>query len=59
MCSEMTRSMNSVFLAWQDPKERNWHTVGKLSRDQELFIFDYTLGGQERILHPLFRDGTA
>ena len=48
----MRSEMNSVFLAWQDPKERNWHTVGKLSQAQELFIFDYTLGARSESFIP-------
>ncbi|UYM15291.1 HIRAN domain-containing protein [Endozoicomonas euniceicola] len=40
----MRSQLNSVFLAWQDPKERSWHTVGKLTQNNQLFEFHYTRG---------------
>lgn len=48
----MRSKLNSVFLAWQDPKERNWHTVGRLTQEQDRFIFDYTLGAQNESFIP-------
>ena len=37
---------NKIFLVWQDPKERSWHTVGRLTQEQDLFVFDYTQGAK-------------
>lgn len=48
----MRPELKSVFLAWQDPKERNWHTVGRLSQDKDLFVFDYTLGARNESFIP-------
>ena len=43
----MRSELNSVFLAWQDPKARKWHTVGKLSQDNDNFEFNYTKGAKD------------
>ncbi len=40
----MRSEVNSVFLAWQDPENRSWHTVGKLTQENDLFEFHYTQG---------------
>jgi hypothetical protein len=36
--------MTTLFLAWQDPQTRAWHTVGKLTKEQEMYCFVYTQG---------------
>ncbi|WP_422140028.1 HIRAN domain-containing protein [Endozoicomonas sp. ALC020] len=40
----MHTSLNSVFLAWQDPLKREWHPVGKLTRNGDHYQFQYTRG---------------
>lgn len=36
--------MNPLYIAWQDPQSRLWHTVGRLSREKNLYTFAYTRG---------------
>lgn len=36
--------MNPLYIAWQDPQSRLWHTVGKLSHEKILYTFAYTRG---------------
>ena len=36
--------MNPLYIAWQDPQSRLWHTVGQLSRENSLYTFAYTRG---------------
>ena len=36
--------MKALYIAWQDPDTRCWHTVGRLSRDQKDYQFAYTRG---------------
>lgn len=36
--------MNILFVAWQDPVDRHWRPVGRLSFDGERFRFVYTKG---------------
>jgi len=36
--------MNPLYIAWQDPQSRLWHTVGQLSREKDLYTFAYTNG---------------
>lgn len=36
--------MTTLYIAWQDPATRSWYTVGKLSRAQESYRFQYTGG---------------
>lgn len=36
--------MNVLYIAWQDPETRLWHTVGQLSRENDLYTFAYTQG---------------
>lgn len=38
--------MKSLYIAWQDPKTRTWHPVGRLTRDHGLYRFVYTRGAQ-------------
>lgn len=33
-----------VYLTWQDPENRRWHTVGELTYDQARYRFRYTKG---------------
>ncbi len=39
--------MTSLYIAWQDPQSRLWHTVGKLSHENNLYTFAYTRGASE------------
>ncbi|MCH7813932.1 MAG: DNA-binding protein [Planctomycetes bacterium] len=39
--------MSTLFLAWQDPAKRLWYPIGRLTRDQDIFRFEYTMGAQE------------
>lgn len=36
--------MKTVYLAWQDPKDRGWFPVGRLSFDGNVYQFVYTKG---------------
>lgn len=36
--------MNTLYVAWQDPETRSWLPVGRLSRRDGLYRFDYTHG---------------
>lgn len=36
--------MKSLFIAWQDPQTRAWHTVGRLTREHGHYYFAYTRG---------------
>lgn len=36
--------MKTLYLAWQDPQTRAWHTVGKLTHDNDVYHFVYTQG---------------
>lgn len=36
--------MKALYIAWQDPQTRLWHTVGQLSRENDLYRFSYTQG---------------
>jgi hypothetical protein len=36
--------MKALYIAWQDPDSRQWHTVGRLWREQEHYRFVYTQG---------------
>src|SRR6266540_654738 len=33
-----------LFVAWQDPENRTWYTVGRLTRVGSVFRFEYTKG---------------
>ncbi|MCU7906173.1 MAG: HIRAN domain-containing protein [Candidatus Thiodiazotropha sp. (ex Epidulcina cf. delphinae)] len=39
--------MKALYIAWQDPENRRWHTVGRLSREHGHYQFMYTKGSQE------------
>lgn len=41
--------MKALYIAWQDPENRRWHTVGRLSREQDHYQFMYTKGSQESL----------
>jgi hypothetical protein len=43
----MPRPMTSLFVAWQNPIERSWFTVGRLSSEYGRFRFDYTQGAMK------------
>lgn len=36
--------MDTLFLAWQDPKHRRWYTIGRLDRHNGMYTFLYTKG---------------
>lgn len=36
--------MNTLYIAWQDPQTRYWHTVGRLSRNDSGYHYAYTCG---------------
>lgn len=38
--------MNTLYIAWQDPQTRAWHTVGKLTKEQDVYCFVYTQGAK-------------
>lgn len=44
--------MKTLFVAWQDPKTRFWHPVGRLTFGDGLYRFAYTQGAQKS---PRFR----
>jgi hypothetical protein len=39
--------MKTLYLAWQDPKNRRWYPVGRLTFDNNLYKFVYTKGAKE------------
>jgi hypothetical protein len=38
--------MRSLFVAWQDPNDRQWHPVGKLVFEKGTYVFAYTKGAK-------------
>ena len=44
--------MKALYIAWQDPQTRLWHTVGQLSRENDLYRFAYTQGA---LVSPRFK----
>jgi len=42
----MMKEHNSVYLAWQDYKTREWHVVGVLRMRDSDFLFNYTVGAK-------------
>lgn len=38
--------IEALYIAWQDPETRLWHTVGQLRRQDALYRFDYTRGAR-------------
>jgi hypothetical protein len=38
--------MTTLYIAWQDPETRSWHTVGKLTKEQDVYCFVYTHGAK-------------
>lgn len=44
--------MKALYIAWQDPQTRLWHTVGRLSRENGLYRFVYTQGA---LVSPRFK----
>lgn len=56
--------MKALYIAWQDPQTRLWHTVGRLSRKNDIYHFVYTQGalasprfkylGRMRDLHQIY-----
>lgn len=39
--------INCIYLAWQEPKTRSWHIIGRLTRKHEGYEFRYTKGLKE------------
>jgi hypothetical protein len=50
--------MKTLFLAWQDPKNRSWFPIGRLTFDSGKFTFVYTQGAknaeQKSAFQPLY-----
>ena len=49
-------NVRTLFLAWQDPDERSWYTVGRLDQSNGTYLFRYTRGAeqaQERGFDPI------
>jgi len=40
-------TMNTLYLAWQDPLSRRWFTIGRLTTDEGGYRFVYTQGARE------------
>lgn len=36
--------MKAIYIAWQDPETRRWHTVGRLNHEKGYYQFNYTRG---------------
>jgi hypothetical protein len=36
--------MKCLYIAWQDPQTRTWYTVGRLTRENDVYRFEYTRG---------------
>jgi len=41
-----TENVRTLFLAWQDPDERSWFTVGRLDQKNGTYVFRYTQGAE-------------
>src|SRR5262250_671161 len=39
--------MKTLYLAWQDPEDRRWLPVGRLSFDGHVYRFVYTKGAEQ------------
>lgn len=39
--------MTTLYLAWQDPETRRWHTVGRLEQLHDAYCFCYTKGARQ------------
>ena len=42
-----TETVRTLFLAWQDPNERSWVTVGRLDQKNGTYVFRYTQGAED------------
>jgi len=42
-----TENVRTLFLAWQDPDERSWFTVGRLDQKNGTYVFRYTQGAED------------
>lgn len=51
----------NVYVAWQEPKSRRWHTIAKLSRSSDRFQFQFTRGSSElgEVTKKLFNSNVA
>lgn len=41
--------MKTVYLSWQDPKNRQWFPVGKLTHEDGIYRFVYTEGAKRSL----------
>lgn len=39
--------MKTLYIAWQDPKDRRWYPVGQLRFDRKVYRFVYTKGAKK------------
>jgi len=42
-----SENIRTLFLAWQDPDERRWFTVGRLDQENDTYVFRYTQGAEQ------------
>jgi hypothetical protein len=42
-----TENVRTLFLAWQDPDQRSWYTVGRLDQKNGTYVFRYTQGAED------------
>lgn len=42
----MYKTRKVIFVAWQSPVKRSWHTVGKLTSVDGEYLFEYTVGAR-------------
>lgn len=38
--------MSTLYIAWQDPETRLWHTVGQVTKENDFYVFNYTKGAK-------------
>ncbi len=46
-----TENVRTLFLAWQDPDQRDWYTVGRLDQEDGTYVFRYTQGAKQAQKH--------
>lgn len=51
--------MRTLYLAWQDPEQRQWYPVGRLTSSGGVFTFVYTEGAREARQHAAFQPLTS
>jgi hypothetical protein len=45
------QKIRTLFLAWQNPDQRDWHTVGRLDQEDDTYVFRYTQGAEQAQKH--------